>query len=81
MRPELVGHFDLKILLLVSEKTVLSRAVNRDSFLGSKEEILKKYALRYTPGEKLYFEDAKPLEKADIVIDNNDFENPEIVKI
>ena len=81
MRPELVGHFDLKILLLVNEKTVLSRAINRDSFLGPKEEILKKYALRYTLGEKLYFEDAKPTEKADIVIDNNDFENPEIVKI
>jgi len=81
MRPELKDHFDLKILLLVNEETVINRALNRDSFLGSKKEILEKYTARYTPGEKLYFEDAKPTEKADIVIDNNDFENIEVIKI
>ncbi len=34
------------------------------------------YEKRYTAGQKLYLKEAKPIDQADIVIDNSDFENP-----
>jgi uridine kinase len=48
--------------------------------LGSENEILEKYEQRYVPGQKLYFEEAKPREKANVILDNSDFENPIIIQ-
>lgn len=74
-RPELIRYWDLKIFLEVNFEKVIVRAKNRD---GSAQEILDRYRRRYIPGQQLYLRDAKPAEKADLVIDNNDFENPTI---
>lgn len=82
-RPELLNYWDYKIFLDVDFKTSLERNVKRaneiDKF-GSAIKIIEKYNQRYMPGQKIYFQDANPKEVADIVIDNNDFENPFIVK-
>ena len=76
-RPELVSFWDLKIFLEADFKITVYTAKKRDGYLlGSENEILEKYEQRYVPGQKLYFEEAKPREKADIIIDNSDFENP-----
>ena len=80
-RPELVQYWDLKIFLDVTSSTVIARAITRDKYyLGSEQEIIDKYHQRYIPGENIYFQEAHPKHTADIVIDNNDFENPVIVK-
>jgi len=80
-RPELVSYWDLKIFLEADFKITVDRAKKRDGYLfGSENEILEKYEQRYVPGQKLYFEEAKPQEKADIIIDNSDFENPVITR-
>jgi uridine kinase len=79
-RPELYEYWDFKIFVDVDFETNLARALHRDTYLfGEKEEILKRYQERYIPGQQIYLEAVKPKLKADIVIDNNEFERPEIV--
>jgi len=50
-------------------------------YLGSEQEILDKYNERYVPGQQLYFQKANPQEKADIIIENSDYENPKIKRL
>jgi uridine kinase len=79
-RPELIRYWDVKIFVEIDFQTSLNRALERDLYLfGSKEEIEKRYKERYIPGQKIYLEAEHPQEKADIVIDNNDFMNPAII--
>jgi hypothetical protein len=71
---------NLKIFLEVAFETSLARALQRDRYLfGDREEILQRYHQRYIPGQQLYLEAVKPHLKADMVIDNNEFEKPEIL--
>lgn len=82
-RPELADYWDVKIFMDVNFKINVKRAVKRTAeieYIGTEQEILDKYQKRYIPGQQIYFEQAHPKEKADIVIDNNDFENPIIIK-
>jgi len=80
-RPEIVNYWDLKIFVEADFKITVSRATKRDGYyLGSEQEILAKYNQRYVPGQQLYFQEAQPQEKADIIIENSDFENPVITK-
>ena len=79
-RPELKDHWDFKIFLDVDFETTVKRACERDYHLGTVQEITEKYAERYNPGQKLYLEQAKPKQQANIVIDNNEFKKPRITK-
>jgi len=80
-RPELIHYWDAKIFVEIDFQTSLTRALERDQYLfGNKEEIEKRYNERYIPGQKIYLESENPQEKADIVIDNNDYMNPVITK-
>ncbi|MBU1019231.1 MAG: hypothetical protein ABII07_05465 [Patescibacteria group bacterium] len=82
LRPELVDYWDLKIFVDVDFKITVKRASKRDGYyLGEEHEIFEKYEQRYVPGQKIYFKDANPKEKADIIIDNSNFENPLITKL
>ena len=57
----------------------IKRASERDQYyLGKKEEVIEMYKKKYIPGQELYFKEANPKEKADIIIDNNDFNNPNL---
>mgnify|MGYP000880814304 CR=1 FL=1 len=79
-RPELLRYWDVKIFVEVDFETSLNRALERDLYLfESKEEIERRYKERYIPGQKIYLVSETPQQKADIVIDNNDFMNPAII--
>ena len=81
LRPELNTHWDFRIFLRISFEVSIQRALLRDKELfGSAEEIKHRYQLRYIPGQKLYLKRVDPESKADIVIDNNDPQNPLILK-
>lgn len=79
-RKELVDYFDLKIFIDVDFKYTVARAIERDKkkkeTLAEKEQVNEKYLKRYIPGQKLYLEDVKPIELADIVFDNTVFNEP-----
>jgi uridine kinase len=80
-RDELAGYWDWSVFLDVDFDTVLKRAVARDAALfGSVEEVERRYRARYIPGEQLYLDRCRPLERAILVIDNNDWADPRLVK-
>jgi uridine kinase len=82
-RPELLDFWDIKIFLEVGFDVTLQRAIRRAKEQGSQDseqEIIDIYNLRYIPGQRLYFHEASPVEKADILIDNSDYENPSIIR-
>ena len=72
------------MLLDVNSKFTLQRALKRQTendCIGSEQEIIEKYNQRYIPGQRLYLKSVNPKDKADIVIDNSEFENPKITKM
>jgi uridine kinase len=67
----------LRIFVCVLPEESLRRALGRDrELLGSAEEVERRYRTRYLPGQRLYFEEAGPLDHADFVVDNDDPEAP-----
>lgn len=72
-RPELKDYWDVKIFVDVPFSVTIPRAIKRDG-----DEAKVQYEKRYVPGQKLYLQEAQPMEQADIIIDNSDFENPSI---
>jgi len=80
-RSELAEYWDLKIFVEADFNNTIERAKKRDGYyLGEVSEIEEKYNTRYIPGQKFYLEQSRPKEIADIVVDNNDFINPNITK-
>ncbi len=83
LRPSLIGYWDVKVFLDVGFEVTVPRAILRaqmEQSRQSEQEIVKSYADRYVPGQKLYFEESCPQQAADIVIDNSDFENPTVLR-
>ncbi len=79
MRPELFDFWDVKILLDIHIETSLERAMQRDLYQhGSIAAINRLYQLRYIPAQKIYYERCFPRQRADIIIHNDDFRNPDI---
>jgi uridine kinase len=74
LRPELRRYWDLTIYLSITEEESVRRGVERDP--GDKEELCRRYKVRYVPGQRLYKAESKPEETADILVDNNDPSNP-----
>ncbi len=75
--PELCNHWDFGIFVDVSFDVTIERAVIRDQHLfGSAEDVHNIYRQRYIPGQEIYLREQKPLDRADVVVDNNDFLNP-----
>ncbi|MFW5713573.1 MAG: uridine kinase [Brevefilum sp.] len=80
LRPALLPYWDLTIFLHADFENTIARGVARDrSLFQSEDEARHRYEQRYIPGQKIYFIDAHPLDKADILIDNNILEDPEII--
>jgi uridine kinase len=80
-RDELYKIWDISIFLDIKFKTVMERAIIRDiEYFGTTENLKERYLKRYIPGEEIYLRLCKPKERATIVIDNNDYNKPKIIK-
>ena len=78
-KEELKSYWDFSIFVDIHFETGLKRALSRDkSLFGNEEVIRERYLKRYYPGQEIYFKTCSPKEAADIVVKNNDPENPEI---
>jgi uridine kinase len=74
-------HWDLKIYLQTDFNTALKRGIQRDLvLLGGLKSTKEKYDNRYHKASKMYIEENKPTEFADIIIDNTEFENLKLLK-
>ena len=81
LRDELYPYWDLSVFLEVDFTEVIKRALKRDiTLFGSDTEVLNRYEKRYIPGQQLYINKFHPQNRANIVIDNNDYNNPQIIK-
>jgi len=57
----------------------MEEEISRKRLFQSREEAQRRYEQRYIPGQKIYLQEACPLDKADILIDNNNLDDPEII--
>ena len=72
-------HWDLKIYLKTDFETASQRGIKRDlALLGGFEKAKEKYENRYHLASKMYIEENNPENKADLIINNSDFENLKI---
>jgi uridine kinase len=77
LRRELIDLWDFSVFVAVPFAETQRRAATRDAALfGDEEAVRHRYAIRYVPGQQLYFGQAHPREKADAVIDNQDPDRP-----
>ncbi|CUR46000.1 Uridine kinase [Alloalcanivorax xenomutans] len=76
-RPELRGYWDLSLYLDIRSDTSVSRLQQRDSGPCSPDHPLNR---RYTDGQAFYRQRCHPMEKAHIIVDNNEVDRPFIVK-
>jgi uridine kinase len=80
-KPALAPHWDLRVYLYIDVADVLHRGTIRDQvFMDSAEAAAERYRTYYIPGEQLYLAEVRPAERADIVIDNRDFDAPRIMR-
>ena len=66
-RPELRSYFETVIFLEMNQETRLKRISNRDTYMGSKEDIALRYEQRYFPAEEKYIEQCNPLALAELI--------------
>ncbi|GAA2581688.1 uridine kinase [Dactylosporangium fulvum] len=80
-KPTLSRHWDLRIYLHIEVADVLYRGTTRDqAWMDSADAAAERYRTYYIPGEELYLAEVRPAERADILIDNRDFDAPRIVR-
>lgn len=80
LRPELVDRWDLRIFISVPFEQTIDRARSRGAALAGSTagtaEIERSWRERYIPSQRLYFADARPADRADIVVYNDEFQRP-----
>lgn len=80
LRQELRDAWELAIFLTVDPEESLRRALERDvALFGSTEEVARRYRTRYLPGQRLYVHEARPIDRADFVVLNDDPTRPRLV--
>jgi uridine kinase len=77
-RPELRGYWDYSIFLDVSFEVACARMVKRDG--AASADPSAESNRRYLEGQKMYLAECEPARWATVVIDNNDFSSPQIVR-
>lgn len=80
-KPAYRNHWDLKIYLKAGFDVAMERGIRRDeTILGGPDEARKKYLNRYHAASRIYIEENKPEDLADIVIDIANFNDIRILK-
>lgn len=76
MRPEYNDFWDLRVWLEVPRELSLARGIERDSSRKGSSEAEALHRDRYQSSELIYIMEVDPKNKADVLIDNSDFEKP-----
>ncbi len=79
-RDPIAKYFDLRLFLDISFEQVLKRAYQRDYHIMG-ERVIQKYKEKYIPIQENYLNKWNPKEKSNVVINNEDYNNPKIEKI
>ncbi|MEX0666652.1 MAG: cytidylate kinase family protein [Acidimicrobiia bacterium] len=77
LRPELIDRWDLSIFVSATFEETLDRARTRDRALyGSVNQVERRFHDRYRPSQQLYFAKVRPTDHADIIVHNDDPQQP-----
>lgn len=77
LRPELIDRWDLSIFVSATFENTLARAQTRDQTPSKPPtEIERRYRARYIPSQQHYFDTSRPTTHADLIVHNNDPQNP-----
>ncbi|HBX71091.1 MAG TPA: hypothetical protein DEH25_17365 [Chloroflexi bacterium] len=84
LRPELIEQWDFSIFIEVDFSVAVPRAVLRDVTRNQRQWDTNtrraQYERRYVPGQQMYLHAVHPRKRADVVVDNNDFRDPKIIR-
>lgn len=76
LRPELMDRWDLRIFVSTGFEKALDRAVIRERRVLSAAEVERRWRERYIPSQQFYFATVRPADNADIVVRNDDPQQP-----
>lgn len=76
LRPELRDRWDVRIFVSTTFENTVDRALIRERDALSAAAIERRWRERYIPSQQLYFATAHPADNADIVVDNDDLQQP-----
>lgn len=74
LRPELFDRWDLRIFVSTAFAQTVNRAVTREQSPAAVVE--RRWRERYLPSQQLYLSTVRPSENADIVVHNDDLQQP-----
>jgi len=79
LRRELRSYWDVSIFVDATFETVLARAETRDRELfGGVAAVRERYESRYIPGQRIYLEQERPRQFADIIVINDNVDSPQL---
>lgn len=76
MRPELIDRWDLRIFVSTTLEKTVERAVARERPVSSRADVERRWRERYIPSQQLYFATARPTHHADIIVHNDEPQQP-----
>ena len=76
LRPELIDRWELRILVSTSFEKTVDRALIRERDVLSAEEVERRWHERYIPSQRFYFATVRPSAQADIVVYNDELQQP-----
>jgi uridine kinase len=76
MRPELNDRWDLRIFVATSFEETVKRALLREKGSSSADDIERRWRERYIPAQKHYFASVHPIDRAQVLVDNEHPQHP-----
>lgn len=76
LRPELIDRWDLRVFVSTALEKTVGRAVLREGRVSSPAEVERRWRERYIPAQQLYFTAVRPADHADIIVHNDEPQQP-----
>ncbi|GIG69934.1 uridylate kinase [Phytomonospora endophytica] len=76
MRPELLGRWDLRVVVSTALDTTVERALTRERSVSSRADIERRWRERYIPAQQLYQARDRPMDRAHVVVHNDEPRRP-----
>jgi uridine kinase len=76
MRPELIDRWDLRVFVSTALEKTVDRAVIRERRVASRADVERRWRERYIPSQELYYAAVRPTDHVDIVVHNDEPQQP-----
>ncbi|MEV6707721.1 uridylate kinase [Micromonospora wenchangensis] len=76
MRPELIDRWELRVFVSTTPEKIVDRAVVRERRVSSRAEVERRWRERYLPSQEFYLAMVRPTDHADIVVHNDEPQQP-----